>query len=415
VSILFSIFGPSQTLGNPDGWLAKIVGAPTWAGTSVTEQNALRLTAVYAAIGIISDVASQLPIDLGRKVDGRREELDAPDLHYLLNVRANPYMSAITFRNTLQAHVLGWGNGYAEIQRNGAGEPIGLWPLLPDRTGPEMINGRLRYTTAIDGVRHVLNPENVLHVSGMGFDGMIGYSPIQMAKEAIGLGLALEEHGGKFFANESRSGGFLMHPGKLGKEGVKNLRDSVNDQGGLEEAHRMKVLEEGTKFVATTIAPEDAQFLQTRAHQVEEIARLYRVPLFMMQSHSKDTSWGTGLTQMATGFIQYTMTPWFIRWEQEYEYKLLSEEQRAEGAYIRHNATGLLRGDPAARATYYTAALSKATGWMVQAEVRELEDLNPLDDEEDPEPAPALAEMDDDQEPDPAADTAPPEPGMEIT
>lgn len=410
MSVLFSIFGPSQTLSNGGGWLSTRLGLPTWAGTTVTPQSALGQTAVYSAIGIISDVAAQLPIDIFQKDGEKRVPLDAPVLSDLLNVRPNTFMSAITFRNTIQAHVLGWGNGYAEIERNGAGEPVGLWPLLPDRTCPVMKSGKLKYQTQIDGTTFILDPDNVLHISGMGFDGLKGYSPLELAREAIGLGFALEEHGGKFFANESRSGGFVQHPGRLGDTGTKNLRDSVNDQGGLDQAHRIKVLEEGAKFIATTIAPEDAQFLQTRGYQVEEVARLYRVPLFMLQSHSKDTSWGSGLTQMSVGFVTYTMNPWLIRWEQEMDYKLLSEEQRAAGAYIKHNPTALLRGDPAARSTYYTAALSPTTGWMGRNEVRALEDLNPEDPEET-EPQTQIApplDMPEDGEEEPG-------PGMENT
>ena len=389
MSVLFSIFGGSQTLASEDGFLSRFFGSPTWAGTTVTEQSALRLTAVYSAIGIIADVEAQLPIDIGRKVGDHREPLDLPLLDHILNVRPNPFMSAIVFRNTIQAHVLGWGNGYAEIQRNGFGEVVGLWPLLPDRTRAIKTDSGIRYETMIDGKRFLLHPENVLHISGMGFDGLIGYSPLRMASEAVGLGFALEEHGGKFFANESRSGGFLQHPGKLGPVGVNNLSDTANNQGGLDNAHRIKVLEEGTKFVATTIAPEDAQFLQTRQFQIEEIARLYRVPLFMLQSQTKSTAWGTGLTEMAQGFFRFTMAPWLVRWEQEMVFKLLSEEQQKTGGYIKHNASGLLRGDPKARAAFYTAALNPQSGWMEKNEVRALEDLNPLE----PDPAPPDATM----------------------
>lgn len=376
-AIFGSSFGSSHSVADSDGWFLRPSGTPTHAGPAVNEHTALELPVVYSAIGIISDGKAQLPIDIGRKVGEKREAVDGHSLDRVLNLRANPYMSAFTLRSTVQSHSLGWGNGYAEIVRNGRGEVVELWPLLPDRTWPVRRDGEVQYRTTIAGKTYVLPQDRILHIPAMGFDGLIGYSPLYMARQGIGLGKALEEHGGKFFANEARSGGFIEYPGKLGDPGRKNLRESVNEQGGLENAHRIKILEEGAKFHATTITPEDAQFLQTRQFQIEEIARLYRIPLFMLQSHAKDTSWGTGIGQMQLGFLQYTLAPWIIRWEQEMSFKLLSEKERADGLYIRHNVAGLLRGDSKSRSEYYTKALSPQSGWMGRNEVRALEDLNP--------------------------------------
>lgn len=390
-------FGPSQGVGDSNHWITQRVGTQTHAGSMVNEHNALELPVVYSAIGIIADGVAQLPVSIVRKstenVDGKvmekREPLHDHPLDMVLNLRANKYMSAFTFQNTYMGHVLGWGNGYAEIQHNGAGDVVGLWPLLPDRTWPVCAsNGEVRFETQIDGKIISLPHDKVLHIPAMGFDGLIGYSQLYMARQAIGLGKSLEEHGGKFFANEARSGGFIEHPGKLGDRAKKNLADSVQEQGGLENAQRIKVLEEGAKFHAITIPPDDAQFLETRQFQLEEIARMYRVPPHMLQSQAKVTSWGTGITQMSLGFVRYTLSPWLVRAEQEFTYKLLGEAER--DIYLKHNVAGLLRGDAAARGAYYTQALSPTSGWMKKNEVRALEDLDPDEEEESPEPPMAM-------------------------
>jgi HK97 family phage portal protein len=219
----------------------------------------------------------------------------------------------------------------------------------------------------------------VLHIAGLGFDGLVGYSPIRMAKNAIGLGLALEAFGSRFFSNDAKSGGFLEHPNKLSPDAHKRITESMQSQGGLDNAHRMKILEEGMKYHAVTIAPEDSQFLASRTFSVEEIARLYRVPLHLLQSQSKTTSWGSGIAQMTLGFLQHTLAPWLARWEQALTARLFTEEERRAGYSVRHNVNALLRADPVQRAQFYTAALNPSTGWMSRNEVRALEDLNPDD------------------------------------
>lgn len=375
-------FGPTMTTSNSDGWFFRAVAPETNSGVAVSEYTALQLPVVYAAVGIVSDALAQLPLEVFQHANGRTEKRPEHPVARLMSYQPNEYMTPFTYRNTVQHHAMMWGNGYSEIQRNMAGEVVGLWPLLPDRTKPYREDGRIEYRTSVDGDYFPLDPEKVLHIPAMGFDGLIGYSPIWLCRQAVGMALAMEEFGGKFFRNDMKSGGFIMHPGKLGDKARKNLADSTQNQGGLDNAHRVKILEEGAKFVQTTIPPEDAQFLGSREFQIAEIARIYRVPLHMLQSHEKSTAWGSGLEQMTLGFLQYTLEPWLVRWEQEMNRKLFTERERSQGYYVKHNVAELLRGDAGARSQFYERALNPDTGWMLRNEVREREDMNPLDDNE---------------------------------
>jgi HK97 family phage portal protein len=227
------------------------------------------------------------------------------------------------------------------------------------------------------------------------------------------MGLAMEKFGAKFFANDSKSGGFLQHPGKLGDEGVKNVAAGFNAQGGPDNAFKIKVLEEGMKFISTTIPPDDAQFLSSREFQVAEIARIYRVPLVLLQSMEKSSSWGSGIEQMMIGFVVWTIQPWLVRWEQEMNRKLLSDAERAAGYFIKFNLNALLRGDMKARGQFYKDLFG--IGAINPNEIRSLEDMNPYDDGDqfrvplnmvDPEDDPADAA---DDTPPPDDDETPPE------
>ena len=378
-----TLFARSSGAQDLNHWVFTSGGRTAHTGVTVTEQNALHLTPVFRCISIISEGLAQLPIDVGRKTGETRELVSHP-LDEVLNVRSNPHMSAFVAHSTRQSHVLGYGNGYAEIQRNGHGEVVGLWPLLPDRTWPETTkSGKLIYKTNIDGETLDLPADNVLHVPGLSFDGYVGYSPIALARNALGLSHALEEFGGKYFRYETQSGGILEAPGKVSDKQQKNLTESFGAQGGLSNAHRVKLLEGGIKFIPTPVSHEDAQFLETRQFQIEEVSRMYGVPLFMLSSETKSTSWGTGIGQMSLGFVRYTLQPWIVRTEQEYRYKLLTPAERKAGVYIKHNVNSLLRGDSEARSSYYSAALSPNSGWMSVNEVRALEELNPLNERRD--------------------------------
>ena len=276
-------------------------------------------------------------------------------------------------------HLLLWGNAYAQVIRNGKGAVIALYPLMPDRmTVDRDKNGHLysKYTKSGDDAPTmetrsvILDPSEVLHVPGLGFDGLVGYSPIAMAKNAIGLAIAAEEYGSKFYANGAAPSGVLEHPGTL--KDPARVRDSWNSTfGGSSNSHKVAVLEEGMKYTPISISPNEAQFLETRKFQINEIARIFRVPPHMVGDLEKSSF--SNIEQQSLEFVKYTLDPWVVRWEQALYRTLLSEEEK-KTLFFKFNVEGLLRGDYASRMNGYATA--RQNGWMSANDIRELEDLD---------------------------------------
>lgn len=380
-------FGETAPVSSDSGWLMRAIGGgKTDAGVSVSQFNSLTLPVVWACVTLIADTVAQMPVDVLRRTErGRDAQPDHPAAQ-LLNGSANRDMTSTVATNAQMMHTLLWGNGYQEIQRNRGQELIGLWPLRPEATYPQSqifeTRSEVFYRTTIDGRSYDLEQERVVHLKGPSYDGYCGLSPIQAARQSVGLGLALEKFGSKFFANDSKSGGFLMHPGKLGDKAVANISESFHDQGGPDNAFKVKVLEEGMKYLPTTIPPEDAQFLQSRTFQASEIARIYRVPLVMLSMIEGSTVWGTGIESILIAFSRFTLGPWLKRLEQEYDRKLLTPAERRAGFYFRFNRNALLAGDSQARAQFYNTMIT--IGAMTRNEARELEDMNRLDGLDEP-------------------------------
>lgn len=379
-------YGDAGSIGSSDGWFIRMLGGgKTSAGTAVNEYSALYLPVVYACLNRIGNPIANFPLEIRQRSGSGSVRVEEHPMSQRLGLRPNDYMSSRSLRKTTQGHALLWGNGYQEIERNQKGDAVGLWPLLPDRTRPHRVDGVLEYRTNIDGRTFRLDHGDVAHVMDLSHDGYIGYSQVAIAREAMGMAKALEQFGGKFFANDMKSGGFLMHPGRLSGNARSNIKGPDNKtnperpeaalekQGGLENAHRIKVLEEGMKFIQTTIPPEDAQFLGTREFQIAEIARMYDVPLVMLQSHEKSTSWGSGIEQLMLGFIRQTVLPWVEATEQEYNWKLFTEAQRDAGMFVKFNMNALLRGDMAARAVFYKQMFELG---MTINQILALEDMN---------------------------------------
>lgn len=361
---------------SPGLWQA-IMGGKSNAGVFVSEYSALNLPVVYNAVTLIAETIGGLPIDILQKQGDARIQLNDHPLHEILNVQPNPQMDAITLRSTFLMHALLWGNGYLEKESTIAGSINALWLLPPEHTRPEkQKNADLTYITTIDGQQYRLLNEQVLQLLAPGHNGLIGQSPISHAREAIGWGMAMQTFGNKFFANDAKSGGFLSHPGKLSPVAQKNLKDSKNEDAGLENAFRIRVLEEGMKFTPTTIPPEDAQFLGSREFQIDEIARIYKVPPILLQSLSKSTSWGSGIEQLMIAFVTFCLQPWVTKLEQGFNRKLLTAEERRKGIYTRINLNALMRGDMAARSNYYKN-LASVCG-ITPNEIRAKEDFNPI-------------------------------------
>ena len=282
-------------------------------------------------------------------------------------------------------HLLLWGNAYAQIIRNGKGEVVALYPLMPNKmTVDRDDKGQLYYSytrsegeaPTMKGSTVILHPEDVLHVPGLGFDGLVGYSPIAMAKNAIGLAIATEEYGAKWFANGAAPSGVLEHPGTI--KDPSRVREAWQSQfGGSSNSGKIAVLEEGMKYTPITISPEQAQFLETRKFQINEIARIFRVPPHMVGDLEKSSF--SNIEQQSLEFVKYTLDPWVVRWEQSIMRRLLSPDEKRI-YYVKFNLEGLLRGDYQSRMNGY--AIGRQNGWMSANDIRELENLDRIPAEE---------------------------------
>ena len=356
------------------------------SGKSVTERSAMQMTAVYACVRILSEAVAGLPLHFYRyKEDGSKEKAIDSNLYHLLHDEPNPEMSSFVFRETLMTHLLLWGNAYAQIIRNGKGEIIALYPLMPNKMSVDRDeNGKLYYTytrsdcepNTMNGSSVVLEPKDVLHIPGLGFDGLVGYSPIAMAKNAIGLAIATEEFGSKFFANGAAPSGVLEHPGTI--KDPTRVREAWQSQfGGSGNSGKVAVLEEGMKYTPISISPEQAQFLETRKFQINEIARIFRVPPHMVGDLEKSSF--SNIEQQSLEFVKYTLDPWVVRWEQSLSRSLLSEDEKKQ-YFFKFNLEGLLRGDYQSRMNGY--AIARQNGWMSANDIRELEDLDKLSPEQ---------------------------------
>lgn len=360
---------------------------PTTSGKSVNEFTAMQTTAVYACVRILAEAIASLPLHIYRYTDGGGKErvFDHP-LYHLLHDEPNTEMTSFVFRETLMNHLLIFGNAYAQIIRDGAGRVVALYPLLPNKMDVWRDGkGELYYTYTrstdenpnFRGYGEVtLRGEDVLHIPGLGFDGLMGYSPIAMARNAVGMTIACEEYGASFFANGANPGGVLEHPGVL-KDPAKVRESWQSVYGGSKNAGKVAVLEEGMKYQQIGIPPEEAQFLETRKFQINEIARLYRIPPHMVGDLEKSSF--SNIEQQSLEFVKYTLDPWVIRWEQSLMRSLLLPEEKKE-YFIKLNVDGLLRGDYASRMAGYATA--RQNGWMSANDIREMEDLNPIPDEE---------------------------------
>ena len=335
------------------------------SGKNVNERSAMQMTAVYACVRVLSEAVAGLPLHLYRYTDkGSKEKAIDQPLYFVLHDEPNPEMTSFAFRETLMTHLLLWGNAYAQIIRNGKGEVVALYPLMPNRmTVDRDEKGQLyyEYQTSTDEARTTkggtvrLKPSDVLHVPGLGFDGLVGYSPIAMAKNAIGLAIAAEEYGSKFYANGAAPSGVLEHPGTL--KDPSKVRDM--------------------KYTPISINPSEAQFLETRKFQIDEIARIFRVPPHMIGDLERSTF--SNIEQQSLEFVKYTLEPWLVRWEQSMTRALISSSDKSK-YFIKFNVDGLLRGDYQSRMNGYATA--RQNGWMSANDIRELENLNRIPAEE---------------------------------
>lgn len=358
----------------------------TTAGKAVNERSSMQVTAVYSCVRILSEAVATLPLHLYRYTsEGSKERAVDHPLYFLLHNEPNPEMTSFIFRETLMSHLLLYGNAYAQIIRNGKGDVVALYPLMPNRmTVDRDSKGALYYSyqtsqedaRTMKGATVILKPRDVLHIPGLGFDGLVGYSPIAMAKNAVGISIACEEYGARFFANGATPGGILEHPGIV--KDPDRVRESWQAAfGGSGNSNKVAVLEEGMKYTPISIAPEEAQFLETRKFQIDEIARIFRIPPHMVGDLDKSSF--NNIEQQSLEFVKYTLDPWVSRWEQAMDRALLKPEEKNE-YFLKFNVDGLLRGDYMSRMQGY--AVGRQNGWLSANDIRQLENMDMIPEEE---------------------------------
>ena len=349
------------------------------AGKSVTPRNAIQVSVVYACVRVIAETIASLPFAVFQETkEGSVKALDHP-LYHIIHDEPNSEMTSFVWRETMLTHLLLWGNSYSQIIRSGRGKIIGLYPLLPDHMEVDRDDrtGNLTYTystTRGDTVR--LRPEDVLHIPGLGFDGIMGYSPIAIEKNAIGLGIAAEEYGSKFFSNGATPSGILSHPNTV--KNPKALREAwMEAYGGSSNSNRVAILEEGMTFTRISMPNNEAQFLETRKFQVSEICRIYRVPPHMIGDLDRATF--SNIENQSISFAVHTIRPWLVRIEQAMNRALFPEKEKGI-FYVQFNLDGLMRGDYKSRMEGY--AIGRQNGWLNANDIRALENMNPIPDEQ---------------------------------
>lgn len=353
---------------------------PTSSGVHVTPLTAMRVTVVYACLRILADSIAQIPLHFYERTDessSQKRRATTHPLYRLLHDRPNSEQTAFEFRKLMQAWLAARGNAYAWIEFNRNADPIGLWPLHPTTVEPkrrenESIVYRVRdakgKTTEYPAWR-------ILHLKGLCDDGLLGLGPIAQARESIGMALAAEQYGARFFGNDARPSIVFQVPGRMAAEDKKRYIDAWATEYGRGGQHRPAVLDQGMTLNPFGVAPEDAQFLETRQFQVEEIARLFGVPPHMVGAVDKATSWGTGIEQQSIGFVTFTLGPWMTCWEQGLSRALLKESER-DKYFFEFMADSLVRGDMKSRYDAYW--IGRQMGVWSANDIRDRENANRL-------------------------------------
>ncbi len=369
----------------PANWLVEMLGGGlTPAGVAIDEKTAEGIPAIYACVHVISETVGQLPLKLYRKVGKGKEPDPNHPLYVVLHDLANPELTAMQFREMQTRHLAIWGRAYAFIQRDRRGDIIGLWPLHPARMFVERdsLNRKVfKYWMGQGQYRewvHNAERPDILHLHINSDDGLDGRSPLRINRESLGITKAAEDYVGAWFGNGAIPGIIATHPGKLSANAKENIRRSWLEKFmGAKKANKFAILEEGIAIHVVGVDPEKSQLDKLRNAQIEAAARIYRVPLFMIQNQTKDTSWGSGIEQQLLGFVNLTMMPWFQQWQQAIARDLLTRQ-----SFNTHEAifivNALVKGDLKTRYDAYASA--RQNGWLNGDEIRELEDLNPVED-----------------------------------
>ena len=368
---------------NTPGWLDYFLfhgGVSTSSGVRVSESNALNISTVYQCVRYISDMIGQMPLGVYREVaNGKEKAIDHP-LNSVLHRAPNPLVPAFIFKKTMQAHLLIWGNAFAEIERNGAGQVVALWPLMPNCMRLQLFNGRMYYYYTTPEGREV-QLTDVLHLRGLGNDGLVGYSPIALHREKLGLAKASEEYRARFFSNDARPGGVLYTDKELGDAGVERLRKQWDERHqGLTKRDRPAILEDGLKWQDVGIPPKDAEFIAGEEFTKADIAAIYGVPPYKIGLLKPGTVSFASVEQQAIDSVVDCIAPWVVCWENCLDLALLTPAEQAL-YFTKFSMQGLLRGDSASRASFYAQMFDR--GVFSINDILALEDRNTIGAEGD--------------------------------
>lgn len=363
---------------NPSLW--NLYGAQSLSGETVTEQSALTYSAVWNAVTLIAGTIASLPLHLMQMKAEKKRIASDRVMYRVLHDQANPFMTAKTLRETLMGHILLWGNGYAEKVVNGYGELVQLWPIAPNLVTPMWQDGDILYRVKVGKEDKYFTRDKILHIPGIGFDGLMGYSVVAMARKSIGLGMAMETFGSLYFGNGTHPGVIVSHPNQLSAAAHANLKKSLTEgYSGLGQSHRLLLLEEGMKLEKVGVPPEDAQFLESRQFQIPEIARWFNLPPHKLKDLTRSSF--NNIESEQRSFYTDTLLPWLVTLEQNYNMQLLTDSDRALSGrgrlYYKHVVEGILRADAAGRGAFYREMFN--IGAFSINEIRQLEDKDPIE------------------------------------
>lgn len=375
----------ASTARNPDVWTTSCFGGGivTEAGVTITNDIALQISSVFDGIRVISEDVAKLPLQVFERLEEGRVKRSDNNIWRLFNESPNPEMNAISFRNSIVGHMLGYGNGYAEIVRDANGEVAQLWLLDPGKVRPRRRErtGVLYYEViGDDGLPQDVSLEKIFRVPGFGFDGVQGYNVICYARQSLGLARGAESFGAKFFGNGAKASLVFEIPQELTEKSSENLIRSINKQVGRNQQHSVLLAEQGAKFSTLSLSQKDSQYLETRQFSVREISRWFRIPPHKIGDLENATF--SNIEEQNIDYVVDTLTPWFVRIEQAIRMQLMTPEQKAEQLYTKHNANALLRGNIENRYKAYNTGIM--TGWLTRNEAREFEELNPLEGLDEP-------------------------------
>lgn len=362
----------------PGQWNVSWFGAGVTLPVQVDEFQSLTISAVYRAVALISGDIAMLPWHLHEKAGDARVQLPDHPVADLLNRQPNPEMKAVDFKQAIQGHALTWGNGYAEIERARDGTPIALWPLLPNMTRPVRLDsGELAYEVrSMGGEATLIRRENMFHVHGPSFDGIVGYSPIRLAALSLSMAKASEQFGASFFSAAARPSGALKHPGKVGDDTMARIRSSWKETyGGVSNAGRTVILDQGFEYQQIGLPPDEAQFIESRKFSVIEVARWFGVPPHKIGDIEKTTV--GNIEEQNTSYKIDTLDPWVTQWQQEADTKLLTGGR----VHARMNLNSRMRADTKSRGEFYK--MLNGMGVLSVNEIRAKEDMDPIGPEGD--------------------------------